>query len=167
MTGLERNSDLVVMASYAPLFVNVNPGGMQWESDLIGYDAMSSYGSPSYYAQSMFGQYLGDEVPVSSALGGSSRFFYSVTRDASQGKVFLKLVNASSNPQPVAIQVAGAGTVSKKATMISLTGAGLASTNTMSDPTRIAPVTSIIDAGTSFQHTMPGYSIQVLEISAK
>jgi hypothetical protein len=51
MTGMERNSDLIVMASYAPLFVNVNPGGMQWESDLIGYDTMSSYGSPGYYAQ--------------------------------------------------------------------------------------------------------------------
>ena len=54
MTGLERNSDLIVMASYAPLFVNVDPGGMQWETDLIGYDAMKSYGSPSYYAQVMF-----------------------------------------------------------------------------------------------------------------
>ena len=54
MTGMERNSDLIVMASYAPLFVNVNPGGMQWQSDLIGYNAASSYGSPSYYAQVMF-----------------------------------------------------------------------------------------------------------------
>src|SRR5262249_12703900 len=36
MTGLERNSDLIVMASYAPLLVNVNPGGMQWETNLIG-----------------------------------------------------------------------------------------------------------------------------------
>ena len=44
LTGLERNSDLVVMAAYAPLFVNVNPGGMQWSSDLIGYDALNSYG---------------------------------------------------------------------------------------------------------------------------
>jgi alpha-N-arabinofuranosidase len=167
MTGLERNSDLVVMASYAPLFVNVNPGGMQWQSDLIGYDAMSSYGSPSFYAQSMFGQYLGNEVPASSSTGGSSRFFYSVTGDRGQGKVFLKLVNASSTPQMVAIQLAGAGTVSGTAKLISLTGAGPASTNTITDPVRIVPVTSTIDAGTAFNHTMPGYSIQVLEISAK
>ena len=47
LTGLERNSDLIVMDSYAPLFVNVNPGGMQWATDLIGYNALSSYGSPS------------------------------------------------------------------------------------------------------------------------
>src|SRR5271170_4890153 len=62
MTGLERNSDIVIMASYAPLLVNVNPGGMQWETDLIGYDAMKSYGSPSYYAQVMFSKYLGDQI---------------------------------------------------------------------------------------------------------
>ena len=40
MTGMERNSDMVIMSSYAPLFVNVNPGGMQWATDLIGYDAL-------------------------------------------------------------------------------------------------------------------------------
>src|ERR1700728_2915164 len=62
MTGMERNSDIVIMASYAPLLVNVNPGGMQWESDLIGYDAMNSYGSPSYYAQVMFADHIGDQI---------------------------------------------------------------------------------------------------------
>jgi alpha-N-arabinofuranosidase len=62
MTGMERNSDLVIMSSYAPLFVNVNPGGMQWPTDLIGYDALTSYGSPAYYAQKMFSLYHGDVV---------------------------------------------------------------------------------------------------------
>jgi alpha-N-arabinofuranosidase len=38
MTGMERNADLIIMASYAPLLVNVNPDGMQWATDLIGYD---------------------------------------------------------------------------------------------------------------------------------
>ena len=42
------------MAAYAPLLINANPGGMQWSSDLIGYDALSSYGSPSYHAQVLF-----------------------------------------------------------------------------------------------------------------
>jgi alpha-N-arabinofuranosidase len=70
MTGMERNSDLVVLESYAPLFTNVShvlDGGnpetsMQWRSDLIGYDAATSYGSPSYYAQVMFSQHHGDVV---------------------------------------------------------------------------------------------------------
>jgi len=69
MTGMERNSDLVIMASYAPLFVNVNKGGMQWVTDMIGYDTMSSYGSPSYYAQKMFSVYHGDNVVPLAAQG--------------------------------------------------------------------------------------------------
>ncbi|SNT35057.1 alpha-N-arabinofuranosidase [Granulicella rosea] len=168
MTGMERNSDLIVMASYAPLFVNVNPGGMQWESNLIGYDAMTSYGAPSFYAQTMFGQYLGTEVPTSTSTGGTSRFFYSVTRDAASGKVFLKLVNASSARQTVDVKLDGAGSVGKTAELVSLVGSNLAETNTLTDPTRILPVkTSEKIAGASFTHTMPGYSIQVLELSTK
>ena len=62
MAGLERNADLVMMHCYAPLFVNVNPGAMQWATDLIGYDTMSAYGSPAYWAQHMFANHIGDSV---------------------------------------------------------------------------------------------------------
>jgi alpha-N-arabinofuranosidase len=168
MTGMERNSDLIVMASYAPLFVNLNPGGMQWESDLIGYDAMSSYGSPSYYAQSMFGEYLGTEVPTSSLAGAGNRFFYSVTHDPGKGKVYLKLVNASSTEQPVQIELAGASSIRNTATLVSLTGTNDAETNTISDPKRIVPVKSTIEhSAATFAHTVPPYSVQVIDLEAK
>ena len=62
LTGLERNSDLVTLEAYAPLLVNVNPGARQWGTNLIGYDAQVSYGSPSYYVQSMFARNRGDVV---------------------------------------------------------------------------------------------------------
>lgn len=74
LTGLERNADLIRMLCYAPLLVNVNPAyaqypggppyapGMQWATDLIGYDALNSYGSPSYYMQKMFSGSRGDVV---------------------------------------------------------------------------------------------------------
>ena len=69
LTGLERNSDLVIIASYAPLLVNVNPGARQWRTNLIGYDGLTSFGSPSYYAQKMFGNNRGDVVlPVEISL---------------------------------------------------------------------------------------------------
>jgi len=73
MTGMERNSDLVIMESYAPLFVNVNKGGMQWPTDLIGFDAMRSYGSPAYYAQQMFSTHHGDVVLPETAQGVPTR----------------------------------------------------------------------------------------------
>jgi alpha-L-arabinofuranosidase len=61
MTGMERNSDLVQMASYAPLFANVN--GIQWLPDLIYYDSgRGLFGTPSYYVQELFGQNRGDAV---------------------------------------------------------------------------------------------------------
>jgi alpha-L-arabinofuranosidase len=62
LMGLERNADAVPIECYAPLLVNVNPGAWQWGTNLIGYDAMSAFGSPSYYAQAMFGQNKGDVV---------------------------------------------------------------------------------------------------------
>ncbi len=62
LTGLERNSDLVVMEAYAPLLVNINPGAAQWDTNLIGLDATGSYNSPSYYVQALFAANTGDVV---------------------------------------------------------------------------------------------------------
>jgi len=60
MTGMERNSDVVVMASYAPLFVHCD--WRQWNPNAINYDGSRVYGTPSYYVQKMFSQYRGDVV---------------------------------------------------------------------------------------------------------
>ena len=60
MTGIERNSDIVVMAAYAPLFVNVND--RTWNPDLIGFDSARCYGTPSYYVQKLFSNYRGTHV---------------------------------------------------------------------------------------------------------
>lgn len=59
MTGLERNGDLVKMASYAPLFVNVN--NRAWNPDEICFDGEHSYGTPSYYVQALYGANRGAE----------------------------------------------------------------------------------------------------------
>ncbi len=165
MTGMERNSDIVVMASYAPLLVNVNPGGMQWESDLIGYNAGSSYGSPSYYAQVMFSSYIGDETVASSLSGAGPRLFYSVTRDARKGKLYLKIVNGSSTSQEMNIQLAGTGKIAGTGTLVSLHALTNEATNTILEPTRIVPVKSQLkNVSADFHHTIPGYSIEVLDI---
>ena len=60
MTGLERNSDVVIMASYAPLFVNLNH--RKWNPDLIDFDSSRVYGLPSYYVQKLFSEHRGDVV---------------------------------------------------------------------------------------------------------
>ncbi|GMK39988.1 alpha-N-arabinofuranosidase [Paenibacillus sp. CCS19] len=68
MTGMERNSDIVKMASYAPLFVNVND--RRWNPDAIVFDHASSYGTPSYYVQMLFGQNKGDTLVPGTLTGG-------------------------------------------------------------------------------------------------
>jgi len=60
MTGMERNSDVVLMASYAPLFANVNY--KKWNPDLIDFDSSRVYGLPSYYVQKMFSENRGDVI---------------------------------------------------------------------------------------------------------
>jgi len=60
MTGMERNSDVVIMASYAPLFANINY--KRWNPDLINFDSSRVYGTPSYYVQKMFAENRGDVV---------------------------------------------------------------------------------------------------------
>jgi alpha-L-arabinofuranosidase len=70
MTGMERNSDIVELASYAPLFANVN--GIQWHPDLIYYDSSRNFGTPSYYVQKLFGQNRGDIVlPTTPSVSGT------------------------------------------------------------------------------------------------
>ncbi len=166
LTGLERNSDVVVMSAYAPLFVNVNPGGMQWSSDLIGYDTSTSYGSPSYYTQVMFASCLGDHTVNSSLSGAGDRFFYSAT--ASPEKLCLKLVNASSAEQGLTITLPGLGTGARTAHIETLHGNTIWATNTISAPSRIVPVKSTLSVkGERVPYTLPAYSIQVVEISLK
>jgi len=167
MTDLERNSDLVVMAAYAPLLVNVNPGGMQWETDLIGYDAMRSYGSPSYYAQVIFSKYLGDQTVGSELKGAGPKFFYSITRDSAKKRLYLKLVNASSTPQPVEIEFAGAK-LAPAGKLVNLSAHSTQATNSMAKPEEVVPVESVLSGvGSHLKHTLPGYAIQVIQVDEK
>ena len=167
MTGLERNSDIIVMAAYAPLLVNVNPGGMQWETDLIGYDALRSYGSPSYYAQVMFSTYLGDETLDSKLEGGGPKLFYSVTKDTKKNRLYLKLVNAASAQQSINVKFAGA-MLANRGKLVMLRARGTQATNTLEEPTNIVPRESTLrNIGSEFHYTAPAYSIQVLQIDGR
>jgi len=162
MTSMERNSDLILISSYAPLFTNVNPGGMQWPTDLIGYDALHSYGSPSYYAQVLFSNHLGDHTVKSSAEGVADRFFWSATVSTADKVLHLKLVNASDVPQPLTLDIPDAKAGS--ATVYSLHAADRWATNSIDHPENIKPVVSKVSIAKSLNHELPGNTIQVLDI---
>ena len=164
MTSLERNSDLIIMASYAPMLVNVSPGAMQWPTDLIGFDAGTTYASPSYWAQCLFAAHLGDGTAQSSITGENRRFFYSATVSSKPKVLHLKLVNASSIDQPLLLNLTGIG-AARTAQMISLHGATFEATNSIQDPDTIHPVESTVSVGgTNWNHTVPALTIEVIDL---
>jgi alpha-L-arabinofuranosidase len=168
LTGIERNSDVVIMAAYAPLLVNVNPGASQWPTNLIGYDALRSYGSPSYYMQRMFTSNTGDVVlPATLATSGGSELFQSVTRDSWTGAIYLKLVNAASAPQPIQIRLTGVRWVLPWAKALVLTSNSPRDTNTLTEPTRVVPRSRFVfGVRGTFDYTAAPHSITVLELRA-
>ncbi len=164
MAAMERNADLIKMQCYAPLLVNVNPDARQWRPDLIGYDALSCYGSPSYYALQMFSRNIGDEIlPVGSsqtAVQGCA------TRDSHSGEIILKLVNPQPTVESLNIQVNGVTGLDSTATVITLAGSP-EDTNSINRPRNVVPITTTV-AGIKpqFAYTLPPNSIVVLKLKA-
>ena len=81
--------------------------------------------------------------------------------------VYLKLVNASSEPQQLKITLDGAKYVKATAKLITLGAATTAATNSITDPKRVVPVESAVKVAKTFTRTVPGYSIEVLELGAQ
>lgn len=164
MTSMERNSDLIIMSAYAPLLVNVNPQASQWGTNLIGYDAATSFGSPSYWAQVLFAQHLGDGVPRSTLESAGQRFYYSATVDAKTHTLHLKLVNASDREQPLTVELRGV-TGEHTAKIVTLHAGSYEATNTTTEPDNIRPVASTAPiAGARWVHAVPAYSVQVVDV---
>jgi alpha-N-arabinofuranosidase len=190
MTGMERNADVVEMSCYAPLLVNVNPGGVQWRYNLVGYDAHASYGSPSYHVQKMFSNYLGNvSLPVTAQKVSTQTWqepardetpqvlpparevptmFFSATKSEQRGEIYLKVVNAIGRAQTVQVDLAGAARVAAEGKAIVLSSAQKEDTNTIAEPNKVVPVTSKASGlGKQFSYSFAPYSVTVLVLSTK
>jgi len=156
---------VVVMHGYAPLLVNVSPGARQWRPNLIGYDALRVYGSPSYHAFKMFSTNLGDEILR--ARTTDTEVFVSVTRDSRSGRVFVKLVNATAAAAPVQIDLTGAKNVAGTATALTL-AADPQATNSIETPRNVVPVASkLTGIKSGFTYTVPASGIVVLTLEVR
>jgi alpha-N-arabinofuranosidase len=200
MCGMERNSDLVLISSYAPLFVNVSDlnnsnraeRSMQWPSDLLGYDALNSYGSPSYYAQKIFSTHHGDEILATTSQNIQSyewqpparrnrngdqtrpaaqqirKLFFDATRDRKTGTIFLKVVNSLATAQPVKIEISGVNSISSKGKATVLKAENLDDTNSIQEPKKVFPVTQKVSGlSANFTREFPPYSITILELKTE
>jgi alpha-L-arabinofuranosidase len=172
MIGLERNADVVRLASYAPLFANSE--AWQWTPDLIWVNSMGVCATPSYFVQQLFGKNRGDVVlPAQiaglegSAVSQAAKWFVSAAREGSAGEVIVKFVNAGDAPASVSLRLSGAGNIGSEARGMVLTGAAKSDCNSFEQPTKVAPVAvSITVPGAEFPHIFPANSFTVLRLKA-
>lgn len=169
ITGLERNSDLVTMSAYAPLFNKV--GASQWTPDLIWFDNTRVYGTPSYYVQQMFSVNKGDVIlpfdfRKSPSAQGEDTMYFACSRDYENSDIIIKAANRSTEKQLVKIDLKSDNfTFSGEGQAIILTSERLSDENSFENPTKVAPVTEKLKtADKSFLYRFSPYSVTVLRI---
>ena len=171
MTGLERNADVVRLASYAPLFAHIE--AWQWTPDLIWFDNIRAYGTPSYYVQQLFSRNKGTRVlPVQlpgNAKNGQNDLFVSAVADEPTHEVVVKLINYSIRPRPVQLTLAGLKAAARPGQATVLASADLQLENSLDQPTRLAPTTSALPAAKAAQiaYTLAPYSLTVLRVPGR
>jgi alpha-N-arabinofuranosidase len=198
LMGMERNSDAVVMESYAPLLVNVSDAAKkgrtaskQWDTDLIGYDALTSYGSPAYYVQAMFSNNHGDAIlpatienaptrevvqPAGARRGGAgdagtavtnklATIFTDATLDTKSKMIYVKIVNSADHAQDVHFEISGLPVLKPSGEAVVLSATSPEDTNSIKEPKKVAPVSEkVTGLGKSFTRSFPAYSVTVLKI---
>lgn len=169
MVGLERNGDVVVMASYAPLLAHLD--AWQWTPNLIWFDNLNVYGTPSYYVQKLFSRNRGDRLlPLQIASGSStatdlSRFYASATLDEASREVILKLVNATSLPIETVLDLEGTALSSSRIKTEVLASPQLNDENSIQNPRKVYPAAGFIKVTDSkFSYTCAPNSMTVLRI---
>lgn len=166
MTSLERNGDIVRLASYAPLLAR--QGHTQWRPDLIYFDGTRVLRTANYYVQQLFSLNQGDAY-LTSALTGAPRpdeFAVSSVRDGRTGDIIIKLVNGNSAPRPLLVELSGAHKISRQAFKTVLAGEA-AVVNDFDAPSRVAPVTSALLVDRQFEYEAPAHSLTVIRIKTR
>lgn len=170
MTTLERNADIVHMATYAPLFAHVE--GWQWRPDLIWFDNLRSVKSCSWHVQKLYSQYKGTHVLSLKDMDGNNvtgtkgqnGLFASSVYDAANDRIYVKVINVSDEAQAVKIDFDG---LKKKETLkgvysINYHSDDLDADNTLEEPERIVPQTEVLDfTGKVLDVTVPAKTFMV------
>lgn len=174
MTGLERNADVVHMATYAPLFAHVD--AWQWRPDMIWFDNLRSMPTASYYVQQLFATNKGTNVlpltmdgkPLTGA-EGQNGLFASATLDKDANQIVVKVANTSKEDQTLNINITGLkkGKVLDGGKVLTL-HADLEAENTLDNPDIVKPVESTVEAaGREFNATIGPSTFAVYRLNIK
>jgi alpha-N-arabinofuranosidase len=169
MTGMERNSDLVIMSSYAPLFAN--PEWLAWNPNLIVFNSAAAYGTPSYYNQMLFATNRPDtllpidlKLPDASDLKARKPFYVVAGKKDATGEIIIKAVNITAQPEEATIQLTN-NSLGMSASATVLTSRQPTDENSFDHPTQVSPKNFDLGQVTSpISYTFEPYSITVIHL---
>lgn len=169
MTGIERNADIVHMATYAPLFAHVK--GWQWRPDAIWYDNLRSFKTVSYYVQQLYATYRGTHVlPLTmnkkSVAGDADQngLFASAVLDKDSNSYIVKVANTGDEPQQLNILFKGMkkNSALSSAKQLLLHSDNLDAENSLDNPELITPQESSVPvANSTLSVSLPAKSFAV------
>ena len=169
MTGLERNADVVEMATYAPLFAHVE--GWQWRPDAIWYDNLRKFNSCAYYVQQLYSLNKGTNMLTLTMNGkpvagnpDQDGLFASAVFDKNTNEVIIKVVNTSDKAQDVILNLKGMKG-SHATQLITFHSDNLTAENTLEEPEKIIPQTSSMTVNAPQQSvTVPARTFYIYKI---
>lgn len=166
MIGLERNGDIVHMASYAPLLAK--QGHVQWKTNMIFFDNKTICRTPNYYVQQLFSINSGSVYfdKVLSFAPGLKTLASSCVQDKGSGDVIIKIANAGKEPQTLSADLSKFGRIPATAEQTILT-AQADDENSLDNPQKIVPVESAITISKRFRITAQPMSLTVIRIKTK
>ena len=167
MTGLERNADVVNMASYAPLFAHVD--AWQWTPDLIWFDNLRSYGTPNYYVQQLYSLNKGtDVVPVTlnnQTVTGQDGCFASAVLDSKTHDVVIKIINTAGHAQHTGFTINGVKLLGQQVKVTTLQSSNLDAVNSLTQPKAVSPQVSQSGIkGNTVNLQLKPYSFSVIRV---
>lgn len=170
MTGLERNADVVNMASYAPLFAHVD--AWQWAPDLIWFDNLKHYGTPNYYVQKLYSLNKGTNVvPMllnGQPIAGQAGIYANATINSKTGELLIKLVNVSGNNQNADLNIKDLAKYQQTARITTLKSAKPDAVNSLAEPQFVSPIDSQVSIlGAKLTIAAEPYSFKVIKLKLK
>ncbi|KAF5182580.1 Alpha-l-arabinofuranosidase [Thalictrum thalictroides] len=174
LIGLERNSDVVEMASYAPLFVNVKD--RKWNPDAIVFNSWQQYGTPSYWMQQFFAESSGATVLNTTLQANSltslvaSAIIWQNSKDKNE-YIQIKIVNFGSNPVSLQISVDGLAPNSislSESKQTILTSNNIKDENSFNEQNKVVPVQSVLkNAGANMDVVLSPHSLTSFDLLRK
>ncbi len=169
MTGLERNADMVRIATYAPLFAHVD--AWQWNPNLIWFDNLRSMKTPDYYVQQLYSKFKGTDVLSATSAGkpltGQGGLYASSVKDSKTGSIIIKIVNKEAFGQVVKFNLKDFKQMVSEVLLTRMQSDNLLAVNSLDKPDALVPEEIEMElVGNTFEFTALPQSFNVIEIKA-